>query len=476
MRLFNTLAKRVEAFEPRQDQTVGMYVCGPTVYDHLHIGNVRPVIVFSALRKYMERFKGWRVVYVQNVTDVDDKLIRRANEAGQTVDAIAKTYTDAYFALLEGLGVDRPSASPRATEHIAEMVSFIAVLIDRGAAYEKNGDVYFRVAKADDYGALSGRRLEDQEAGSRVDVSEGKENALDFTLWKAAKPGEPSWPSPWGLGRPGWHTECVIMSRKYLGRHLDIHAGGNDLVFPHHENEIAQARVSSDEPFFRFWLHNGMLHMGGEEMHKSLGNFRYAHEILAEYGAETVSYFYLSRHYRKPLDFSVDGLEAAKAAVGRVRRLIGDIESELGSVSGEIGARGRGFSGSLGAFRERYVAAMDDDFNTVDALAAIHDLVSEANRFRADATGQDRLALRDAIALLRELGAPLGLFQETRATAGSSIEAGLVELLIELRRELRARKAFDLTDRVRDRLAELGVELKDTAQGTLWSRRHSGLG
>ena len=472
MQLFNTLAKRVEAFEPRQDQTVGMYVCGPTVYDHLHIGNVRPVIVFSALRKYMERFKGWRVVYVQNVTDVDDKLIRRANEdrPRRSRRSPRRTPTPTSRSSKASASIDRarvrgrPSTSPRWS-------ASSPCSIDRGAAYEKNGDVYFRVAKADDYGALSGRRLEDQEAGSRVDVSEDKENPLDFTLWKAAKPGEPSWPSPWGLGRPGWHTECVIMSRKYLGRHLDIHAGGNDLVFPHHENEIAQARASSDEPFFRFWLHNGMLHMGGEEMHKSLGNFRYAHEILAEYGAETVSYFYLSRHYRKPLDFSVDGLEAAKAAVGRVRRLIGDIESELGAVSGEAGARGRGFSGSLGAFRERYVAAMDDDFNTVDALAAIHDLVSEANRFRADATGQDRLALRDAIALLRELGAPLGLFQETRATAGSSIEAGLVELLIELRRELRARKAFDLSDRVRDRLAELGVELKDTAQGTLWSRR-----
>lgn len=470
MQLYNTLSKRVEAFEPQQDQTVGMYVCGPTVYDHLHIGNVRPVIVFSALRRYMELFRGWRVVYVQNITDVDDKLIRRSGETGQTVDAVAKTYTDAYFALLEALGVERPSVSPRATDHVAEMVDFITLLVDRGAAYVRGGDVYFRVGKADAYGALSGRRLEDQEAGSRVEVSEDKDNPLDFTLWKAAKAGEPSWPSPWGLGRPGWHTECVIMSRKYLGRHLDIHAGGNDLVFPHHENEIAQAKASSGEPFFRFWLHNGMLHMGGEEMHKSLGNFRYAHEILGEYGPETVGYFYLSRHYRKPLDYSIDGLEAAKAAVTRMRGVIDDVESELRTAAGEVGARGREFSKALGAFRGRYVAAMDDDFNTVDAMAAIHDLVTETNRFRAEAQGGDRLALRDAVSLLRELGAPLGLFR-VRGTAGSSIEAGLVELLIALRRELRGRKAFDLADQVRDRLAELGVELKDTAQGTLWSRR-----
>lgn len=471
MQLYNTLAKRVQAFEPAENRTVGMYVCGPTVYDHLHIGNVRPVIVFSALRKYMERFKGWRVVYVQNVTDVDDKLIRRAAETGESVDAIAKTYTDAYFSLLERLGVERPSASPRATDHVGEMVEFISLLVDRGYAYERCGDVYFRVAKVADYGALSGRRLEDQQAGSRVEVGEDKENPLDFTLWKAAKPGEPDWPSPWGRGRPGWHTECVIMSRKYLGAHLDIHAGGNDLVFPHHENEIAQAAASSDAPFFRFWLHNGMLHMGGEEMHKSLGNFRYAHEILAEYGAETVGYFYLSRHYRKPLDYSADGLRAAQAAVGRVRRLIEDIESELRDASGEATERGRAFAGTIAGYRARYVAAMDDDFNTVDAIAAIHDLVSEANRFRAAAAGDDRLALRDAVLLLRELGEPLGLFQEESATGGSSIEAGLVDLLIDLRRELRSRKAFDLADRVRDQLADLGVELKDTAHGTLWSRR-----
>ncbi len=472
MQLYNTLAKRVEAFEPQQDRTVGMYVCGPTVYDHLHIGNVRPVMVFGALRRYFEQFKGWRVLYVQNVTDVDDKLIRRSAETGETVEAIARTYTDAYFALLSGLGVDRPTASPRATEHIAEMVKFISLLVDRGFAYERGGDVYFRVERATDYGALSGRRLEDQEAGSRVDVCEAKDHPLDFTLWKAAKPGEPSWPSPWGEGRPGWHTECVVMSRKYLGPHLDIHAGGNDLVFPHHENEIAQAAASSDAPFFRFWLHNGMLHFGGEEMHKSLGNFRYAHEVLAAYGAETVGYFYLSRHYRKPLDFSDEGLRGAQAAVGRIRRLIDDIEAELRGAAGDVGPKGRRFVAALSVYRARYVEAMDDDFNTVDAMAAIHDLVSETNRFRAGAAGADRLGLRDVVQLLRELGGPMGLFQET-CPGGSSIEAGLIDLLVALRRELRDRKAFDLSDRVRDQLAALGVELKDTARGTLWSRREA---
>jgi len=469
MQLYNSLTKRLDPFAPQHGQTVGIYVCGPTVYDHLHIGNVRPVLVFSALRRYFERFKGWRVLYVQNVTDIDDRLIKRSIETGQTVAAVAETYTRAYFDLLEALGVDRPTASPLATDYVEEMVQFIAGLVEKGHAYERDGDVYFRVASVADYGALSGRTLADQKAGSRVDVSESKENPLDFTLWKAAKPGEPEWASPWGPGRPGWHTECVVMSRAHLGDHLDIHAGGNDLMFPHHENEIAQATASSDAPFFRFWLHNGMLHFGGEEMHKSLGNFRYAHQILEAYVAETVEYFYLSRHYRKPLDFSEDGLRAAQAAVARVRRLIDDIEAELRQSDGEVGPAGRAFSQSLSRFRERFVEALDDDFNTVDGVAVLQDLVSETNRFRAEAVGNDRLALRDAVELLRELGWPLGLFQPAGASS-SSIEAGLLDLLVGLRRELRARKAFDLSDRVRDQLAELGVELKDTPQGTLWSR------
>jgi cysteinyl-tRNA synthetase len=470
MRLYNTLTRSLDPFVPQDGGTVGMYVCGPTVYDHLHIGNVRPVLAFSALRRYLERFHGWHVVYVQNVTDVDDKLIQRAAETGEPVSAIAKKYTDAYFALLDDLGVDRPSASPRATEHIAEMVELIGRMVANGTAYVRDGDVYFRVSAIDGYGRLSGRSLEDQEAGSRVEVSDRKENPLDFTLWKAAKPGEPQWTSPWGSGRPGWHTECVVMSRKHLGGQLDIHAGGNDLVFPHHENEIAQARATSDKPFFRFWLHNGMLHMGEQEMHKSLGNFRYAYEILEKYAAETVWYFYLSRHYRKPLDFSEDGLEGAAAAVARVRRLLDDVDSELRDVDGEPGPRGRDFLGRLGAFRDRYVEAMDDDFNTVGGLGVIQELANEINRFRAEASGDDRRALRAAAALVRELGYPLGVFQRHAATGGRGCESELMALLLELRAELRGRKEFALGDRIRDRLSEIGITLKDTPQGTIWTK------
>ena len=468
MKLYNTLTRREETFEPSDDLTVGMYVCGPTVYDHVHIGNVRPILVFDTLRRYFERFKGWHVVHVQNVTDVDDKLIARANETGTSVESIAEVYRTAYFDLLADLGVLKPTHSPLATEHIQGMIDLVVDLVDKGYAYERDGDVYYRVEAFDGYGKLSGRKLDEQEAGSRVDTVEAKENPLDFTLWKAAKPGEPKWSSPWGEGRPGWHTECVVLSRKYLGDHLDIHAGGNDLIFPHHENEIAQAEASTGKPFFRFWMHNGMLSFGGEKMSKSLGNFQYAHQILEEHDAETVRYFYLSRHYRKPLAFAAEGLVEAKAALDRIKTLLSDIDAELrGAAEGEIGDAGRAFVASLEPFRTRYVEAMDGDLNTVGAIGTIMEVVAEINRFRATADGPDRLALGAAAELIRELGYPLGLFQSD-ATAVGGIEDDLIRLLLDLRSDLRQKKEFELADRIRDRLTALGVTLKDTAQGTIW--------
>ncbi len=467
MKLYNTLTRKTEDFEPREDKTVGMYVCGPTVYDHLHIGNIRPIIVFDTLRRYMERFKGWRVIHVQNITDVDDKLINRSIKTGRPVDEIAAEYTDAYFRLLDDLRVLSPTFSPRATEHVQEMVELIAELIETGHAYERDGDVYFRVASFPDYGKLSGRTLADQEVGARVEASEKKEDPLDFTLWKAAKEGEPRWPSPWGEGRPGWHTECVVLSRRYLGEHLDIHAGGNDLIFPHHENEIAQAEATGRE-FFRFWLHNGMLSFRGEKMSKSLGNFAYARDVLHRFDAETVRYFYLTRHYRKPLDYSEEGLEAARTAVERIRTLIADTTAELRRLSGEPGEAGRKFKRSLKGYRERFIAAMDDDLNTVGAIGVLQELIAEANRFKDRAEGSDRLALRSAVETIRELAYPLGLFQEDVAR-GSGVQSELIELLIELREALREKKEYALADRIRDRLAELGITLKDTPQGTLWT-------
>ncbi len=468
MKLYNTLTRKTEPFEPQQDNTVGLYVCGPTVYDHIHIGNVRPILVFDTLRRYFERFKGWSVVHVQNVTDVDDKLIQRSIETGEAVDAIAKTYTDAFFDLLDRLHVLLPTQSPVATEHIQEMIDLVSDLMAKGFAYESDGDVYFRVEAFKDYGKLSGRRLDDQEAGARIEASEKKENPLDFTLWKAAKPGEPTWPTPWGAGRPGWHTECVVMSQKYLGEYLDIHAGGNDLIFPHHENEIAQAEATTGKPFFRFWLHNGMLSFQEDKMSKSVGNVAQAYEVLDAFDAETVRYFFLSRHYRKPMDYSEEGLHAARTAFARIQTLVRDVEAELRDVEGESGAEGRAFAESLATYRDRYVDAMDDDLNTVDAIGILQEIVAAANRFKAGALSEDRSALRQAVKLIRELAYPLGLFTDADVPA-ASIDADLIELLIELRAQLREKREFELSDRIRDRLGELGVVLKDGSEGTIWT-------
>jgi len=469
MKLYNTLTRQTETFQPQDGNTVGMYVCGPTVYDHLHIGNVRPVIVFDTLRRYFETFKGWNVIHVENITDIDDKLITKSIETGETVEEIARTYTNSFFKLLSGLGVLVPTYTPKATEHVEAMIELIQDLEQAGYAYEKDGDVYFRVSQFEGYGKLSGRKLEDQEAGARIATSDQKENPFDFTLWKAAKPGEPQWDSPWGEGRPGWHTECVVLSHQYLGEHRDIHAGGNDLVFPHHENEIAQAEALTGKQFFRFWLHNGMLNFGGEKMSKSLGNFDYANNVLASYDPGTVRYFYLSRHYRKPLDYSEEGLQAAHTAIARIRTLLSDVEAELRDPSGEYGPAGKMFVDSLGAFRARFVEAMDDDLNTVAAIGVLQELASATNRFRAQAAGDDRLALLDAVALIKKLGQPLGLFTETSPSKGG-VEEGLMALLVELRKQLRGKREFELADLIRDQLTELGITLKDTAQGTLWTR------
>ena len=424
--------------------------------------------MFDALRKYMEQYKGWEVIYIQNVTDVDEKLIEPAAQAGVGVEVLAAQYTDAYFDLMNQLEVEEPTHSPRASEHMDEMVNLIKALVEQGIAYERDGDVYFRVNAFKDYGKLSGRRLDELEAGARVDVSEKKQNPLDFTLWKAAKPGEPTWMSPWGEGSPGWHTECVVLSRRYGGETLDIHAGGNDLIFPHHENEIAQAESISGKPFARFWLHNGMLMFNGEKMSKSLGNFAYAYEVLEKFGPEATRYFYLSRHYRKPLDYSERGLEDAGKAVERVSTLIRDIEGEHLEAEEPIGKVGQRFLDTLGQFRDRYIEAMNSDLNTVEALATIQELVGEINRFRSTVTGLDRLALKEGIALIRELGHPFGLFQK-KASASRGLENDLIGLLVHLRDELRDKKEFTLADSIRDRLAELGIILKDTPQGTIWA-------
>lgn len=460
MRLYNTLTKRLEELSAREG-TVRMYVCGPTVYDLIHIGNARPFIVFDALRRYLEEQGSW-VIYVQNVTDVDDKIIRRAQEEGRDPAEVALRYTQEYFADLGRLGVRPPTYSPPATLFIPKMVEFVEKLVKKGHAYVVDGDVYFSVRSYPKYGALSGRSLEEMLAGARVEVDERKRDPLDFALWKRAKPGEPQWPSPWGAGRPGWHTECVVMSLSLLGETLDIHAGGNDLIFPHHENERAQAESLTGQPFVRLWLHNGMLTVRGEKMAKSLGNFYYARDIVKLFGPEAVRYFYLSRHWRKPLDFSFEALSEAKAAVERVYNFL----SEADRVPPEVKPADSAFSSVLTEKVARFYAELQEDFNTPGALAVIQEIIGEAYR------GRDPGAWRAAADTVRELSRPLGLFQGEASSAElGKLSEELIGLLVELRAALRKEKNFALADKIREKLNALGVELRDGPEGTRWVLR-----
>ncbi|MFN3346310.1 MAG: cysteine--tRNA ligase [Candidatus Bipolaricaulaceae bacterium] len=460
MRLYSTLTRRLEEVSPA-DGTVRMYVCGPTVYDLIHIGNARPFIVFDALRRVLEA-KGLRVIHVQNVTDVDDKIIRRAQEEGRDPGELALHYTQEYFADLERLGVRPPTYSPPATAFIPKMVELIQRLLHKGHAYVVDGDVYFSVRTYPGYGELSGRTVEEQVAGARVEVDERKRDPLDFALWKKARPAEPSWPSPWGPGRPGWHTECVVMSMYLLGETLDIHAGGNDLIFPHHENERAQAESLTGKTFVRIWLHNGMLTVRGEKMAKSLGNFYYARDVVKLFGTEAVRYFYLSRHWRKPLDFSFEALAEAKAGVGRVYNFL----AEAGRVPAEAQPQDPGFPALLAEAERRFWAELDDDFNTPGALAVLQDLIGEAYK-RGDPG-----ALRRAGELVRGLARPLGLFQGEGASSElGKLSEELLDLIVELRAQLRREKNFTLADKIREKLSTLGVELRDGPEGTRWVLR-----
>jgi cysteinyl-tRNA synthetase len=482
IKIYNTLTKRVEEFEPLEPGHVKMYVCGPTVYDYFHIGNARPFIFFDVVRRYFE-YRGYKVTYVQNITDVDDKIINRAAAEGITPQAVAEQYTQAYWEDLEKLGILPANYQPKATEWIPKMVEFVRGLIDKGYAYVlENGDVYFRVRKFGGYGKLSGKSLEELEAGARVEVDERKEDPLDFALWKSAKPGEPKWPAPWGEGRPGWHLECSVMSMGLLGETFDIHGGGQDLIFPHHENEIAQSEAFSGKPFVRYWMHNGLLKFQGEKMSKSLGNFEYARDVVARYGKEAVRYFYLSKHYRTPINFTHEALEDAQRAVERVYNLLEEIDQELTRRDGykqeldpaKLTETGRAYLKLLERTKREFLEHMDDDFNTAAALGTIFELVKEANVFRQDVADEDLPLLRQTFELIRELGSPLGLFQESpwRELKGD-LQAQLIKLLIEVRKQLRQKREYELADQIRSRLKELGIELKDKGEETVWSYESS---
>ena len=457
LKIHNSLTGRKEPFEPLEPGQVRIYVCGMTVYDYCHLGHARALVVFDAVVRYL-RWLGYQVTYVRNITDIDDKIIQRAAENGEPMEQLTERFIQAMHEDCEALGVAPPDHEPRATERLSGMIDLIQRLLDRGHAYvADNGDVYFSVASFPDYGKLSGRRVEELRAGARIEPGEAKVDAVDFVLWKAAKEGEPAWPSPWGEGRPGWHIECSAMSRELLGTPFDIHGGGLDLQFPHHENEIAQSECACGQPFVRYWMHNGHVRINDEKMAKSLGNFFTVRDILGEHPAEVVRLFLLSSHYRSPLNYTLDALEEASGGLERLyTALRGLPEAEP--------------SGAAQA-RERFREAMDDDFNTREALAVLFELARAVNRRRESGDTAEAAALA---AELRELGGVLGLLQQDpeaflRGGAGDD-EAAEIEALIEQRAQARRAKDFAEADRIRDELHARGILLEDTPEGTKWRR------
>ncbi len=465
MKLFNTLTRRKEEFKPLEPGKVKMYSCGPTVYNYFHIGNARPFIMFDVLRRYFE-YRGYEVSFVQNFTDIDDKVIKKANEEGTTYDVIADRYIKEYFADAQGLGIKKATVHPKATDNIEEILDIVKTLVDKGHAYDVNGDVYFRVHSFKDYGKLSHQPLEDLEAGARIAVGEQKEDPVDFALWKAAKPGEPSWTSPWGEGRPGWHIECSAMARKYLGETIDIHSGGVDLCFPHHENEIAQSEACNGKPFANYWLHNAFLNIDNQKMSKSLGNFFTVRDAAAVYGYEAIRFFMLSAHYRSPLNYSQESLEQAKAALERLNTAFKNLRFLVkNGAEGELTALEADTIAKFECHREKFCAAMDDDMNTADAVAAIFEAVREINSAAAGA-GVTKAYAEKALGFMTELCSVLGI-GEIEEQGGDDAE---IEKLIEARQAARKAKDFKEADRIRDELKAQGIILEDTPQGVRWHR------
>ena len=465
MKLFNTMTRQKEKFVPIHPGEVRMYTCGPTVYNFIHVGNARPMIMFDLLRRYLE-YRGYKVTFVQNFTDVDDKIIKRANEEGISAQEVAEKYIGEYFTDAHGLGVHDATIHPKATENMQQIIELVQTLIDKGYAYESNGDVYYRTLKFKDYGKLSHQPLEDLQAGARIAVGEHKEDPMDFALWKAAKPGEPAWESPWGMGRPGWHIECSAMSNRYLGKTIDLHCGGMDLQFPHHENEIAQSEAANGCEFVHYWLHNGFLNIDNQKMSKSLGNFFTVREAATAYGYETIRFFMLSAHYRSPLNYSRESLEQAQAALDRLYTARDNLDflCENGE-DGPMTAEEQKVADSLPTFRERFQTAMDDDLNTADAMGVLFDLVRTVN---TALEGKPTKGLAEACrAMFRELIDVMGLLY-ARKKADSLDEK--VEAMIAARQQARKEKNFAEADRIRDELKAMGIELMDTPQGVKWKQ------
>lgn len=464
MKIYNTMTRQKEDFKPLVEGKVKMYVCGPTVYNFFHIGNGRTFIVFDTIRKYLE-YKGYKVDFVQNFTDIDDKMIKRASEENITVKEVGDKYIKEYYKDADGLNIKRATVNPRATEFIDEIISFIEKLIEKGYAYEVNGDVYYSTNKFMGYGKLSGQNLEDLKAGAsnRVDIDERKKDPMDFAVWKAQKPGEPAWKSPWGMGRPGWHIECSCMAKKLLGDTIDIHAGGMDLSFPHHENEIAQSEAITGKTFAKYWMHSAYVNVNNVKMSKSLNNFFTARDILAEYESDIIRFFMLSAHYRAQINFSKELLDSAKASVERLYNGISNLENLLDEVVNEkMNDDEIQYLDSLNGYRKKYIEKMDDDFNTADAITVLFELIKNINT-NININSSKEL-INKALELIRELGKPLGLLQNSTKV---NLEDEIEKLIIE-RQDARKNKNFSLADKIRDDLKARGIVLEDTPQGVRW--------
>ncbi len=467
MKIFNSMSRQKEEFVPIQPGKVSIYACGPTVYNFIHVGNARPIILFDVLRRYFE-YRGYDVTFVQNFTDVDDKIIKRANEEGITSQEVAEKYIQEYFTDAQGLGVRPATIHPKATENMQQIIDMVQTLIDKGYAYPvENGDVYYRTLKFKGYGKLSHQPIEDLQSGARIAVGDVKENPLDFALWKAAKPGEPAWDSPWGPGRPGWHIECSAMSNRYLGKTIDIHCGGEDLQFPHHENEIAQSEAANGCEFVHYWMHNGFLNIDNRKMSKSLGNFFTVREAAEAYGYETIRLFMLSAHYRSPLNYSADILHQAQNSLDRLYSAEDHLKYLVANgAEGDRNAAEAALVDTFDSYRQRFDEAMDDDFNTANAISVLFELVRAINIATADENQPTKAGAQACLDMVHEFTDVLGLLYSRKE---ESLDAK-VEQMIADRQAARAAKNWAEADRIRDELKAMGIELKDTKQGVQWKK------
>lgn len=483
MRFYNTMSNKIEEFETIENGKVKMYVCGPTVYNYIHLGNARPIIVFDTLARYF-KYRGYDVTYIQNFTDVDDKIIKRANEEGISVKEVTEKYIKGFFEDIEPLNISDDIIRPKVTENMPEIIEIIKKLIDEGFAYEKDGNVFFEVKKFEEYGSLSNQKIDELEIGARVDIMEEKNNPLDFALWKRKKEGEPYWDSPWGQGRPGWHIECSAMAKKYLGDTFDIHGGGQDLVFPHHENEIAQSRCAYHGNFANYWLHNGFIQVNGDKMSKSLGNFFLLREILGKFPGNVVRLFILGTHYRKPINFSMDNMEDSRKTLKNIVTSMNNFSeiiekfsgkgSHEGEVSDNTGNNSTNeFKEKVNELDKKFMEAMDEDMNTPQALAVIFDQIKETKKFSVNvSSGEEAETLNYSYNSLRKkleevLGIVLFMEEENKNFKNNDkLTGNLIELLIKLRADARKEKNFKLSDEIRDNLKELGIEIQDNKDGT----------